>query len=141
PAQSGTARIHERTQMKSPEKNNDLDQAIHSMKSAECDPRELEEASQRVWSRLHVADTAVGTIHTCDDIRALVPMFRAGALPRPRHLLVQDHLQECVACRRFSESGAVTQEEKEWRTAMPAFSAFSWRPSRFAVAAASVVFT
>src|SRR4051812_21588777 len=114
--------------MKSPDKKIDLDQAIQSLKSAECDPRELEAASERVWTRLHVADTAVGTIHTCEDVRALVPMFRAGALPRPRYLLVQDHLQECVHCRHYAESGTIAVE-KQWQTAMPILR--SWQPSRF----------
>src|SRR5437016_2038817 len=61
------------------------------------------------------------------DVRALLPLYRSGTLPRARYLLVEDHLQECVACRHAADFQA--DAAPEWRTAMSALA--RWNPVRF----------
>ena len=56
---------------------------------------DAEAAASRVWTRINPA-----SIRGCDDFRALLPDFHAGKLSEARMMLVQDHLRECVACRK-----------------------------------------
>jgi ferric-dicitrate binding protein FerR (iron transport regulator) len=77
-----------------------LEQAISAIR-AEAPPAEvIEAAAARVWARLA---EPVESIRTCADFQTLIPDFRAGRLSEARALLVQDHLHECVACRRVFE--------------------------------------
>jgi len=42
-----------------------------------------------------------GRLNSCEDFRALADAYREGSLSEARHMLVEDHLHSCVACRRF----------------------------------------
>ncbi len=42
-----------------------------------------------------------GRLNSCEDFRALADAYREGTLSEARHMLVEDHLHSCVACRRF----------------------------------------
>jgi len=102
------------------EKNLPLEAAIETLKATEPPAVELEAASDRVWRRLTDPgeERHVEMIRGCADVRALLPLYRSGTLPRARYLLVDDHLQECVACRHAADFE--TDAAPEWRTAMPA---------------------
>jgi hypothetical protein len=115
----------------------DLERAIAAMKNDEPSEAQLHAAGDRVLQRLRVeAPTAevVESIRGCADVRALLPDYRAQRLSQARWLLVEDHLHECVACRRFSETHA-RAEQVAWQTAMPS-SASWWTLPRFAAAMA-----
>ncbi|MCP4658501.1 MAG: hypothetical protein GY856_24070 [bacterium] len=84
-----------------------LDQAARQIRDSRPDPKLVEEAAERVWSRLtsDSAATAVRAaevveIRGCEDYQALIPAYLAGSLPEARKLLVEDHTGGCVPCRR-----------------------------------------
>jgi hypothetical protein len=110
-----------------------LDQAIEAMKAHQIDPASGNEAAGRVWSKLTSVDLRdVTRIHGCEDVRALVPAFKSDSLARERALLVEDHLRECVTCRRFA---AHRSEVAAWSdTVMPMRS--MWSMQRVAAVAA-----
>jgi predicted anti-sigma-YlaC factor YlaD len=110
-----------------------LDQAISAMKAQQIDPAAANDAAGRVWSKLTSADLRdVARIHGCEDVRSLVPAFKSGSLSRERALLVEDHLRECVTCRRFA---AHRSEVAPWSdTVVPSRS--MWSMQRVAAVAA-----
>ncbi|MGH9719257.1 MAG: FecR domain-containing protein, partial [Bryobacteraceae bacterium] len=103
-----------------------FDNAVNSIREDAPDPKIAEAAASRVWARVNP-----GTIRGCADFRALLPEFHAGKLSEARMLLVQDHLRECVACRKADRG--VTPSRV---AAMPAARAL---PHRFWAIAAGVV--
>lgn len=86
-----------------------LDQAVAALRDQPLDAAAREAAIDRVRRRLAAAQaTETGPvaggedhrIHGCDGFRALLPAHRVGALAPARRLLLEDHLRECVPCRR-----------------------------------------
>jgi hypothetical protein len=112
-----------------------LAQAVMEIREESVDPEVVASAAARVWARLRVEAAAEPHpfIRGCADFQALIPGYRAGALSPARGLLLEDHLHQCVACRRVYE-GRVT--------AIPAPQprpAGGWRyPVRWATAAVVV---
>jgi ferric-dicitrate binding protein FerR (iron transport regulator) len=83
-----------------------FDRAVAAVRDEPIDPETQRAAIERVGRRL-AADTAAPSdagsdhrIHGCEGFRALLPAWRAGALSEPRRILLEDHLRECVPCRR-----------------------------------------
>lgn len=98
-----------------------LDRAIRQIRDSRPDPKRVEEAAQRVWSRLTSASAATAVraaevveIRGCDDYQALIPAYLAASLPEARKLLVEDHTRSCVPCRR------ALKEAQEGKTPRPA---------------------
>ena len=92
-----------------------LEQAMTEMRNDAPDAAVMEAAAARVWARLAEAagpaETPSGPaehIRGCADFQALFPEYRAGQLAEARALLVQDHLHQCVACRRAYEGKVVS---------------------------------
>ncbi|HSM14521.1 MAG TPA: zf-HC2 domain-containing protein, partial [Thermoanaerobaculia bacterium] len=82
-----------------------LDRAVAATRDEPLDPETLRAATERVGRRLRAAaaeteDAEEHRIHGCEGFRALLPAWRAGALAEPKRLLLEDHLRECVPCRR-----------------------------------------
>jgi len=70
------------------------------------EPTELS-ITRRVWERVGAelagierGDIANRKIRSCADFQGLLPAYADGALTGPRRLLLEDHLGECVPCRR-----------------------------------------
>ena len=88
-----------------------LEQAMIEIRDDAVDAAVVEAAAARVWANLVAQCPAVldknTPLHTCADFQALIPQFKAGHLPAARALLVQDHLHQCVACRRVYEGRVV----------------------------------
>ncbi len=72
-----------------------LANAVEAIREEQLAPQVIEKAAGRVWERL-----AKPEIRGCADFEKLIPAYRAGKLSETRALLVQDHLRECVNCRR-----------------------------------------
>ena len=85
--------------------NQELDQAVSDIRNQAVDDAIVEAAAARVWARLTVGQTLSSVkpadhISDCAAFQSLIPDFRAGRLSQARATLLQDHLHECVACRR-----------------------------------------
>jgi len=90
-----------------------LEQAVSEIRDEAPDAAVVEAAAARVWARLMVGDavTAPASLHHirgCAGFQALIPEYRAGRLPAARATLLQDHLHECVACRKIYEGRVVS---------------------------------
>jgi hypothetical protein len=87
-----------------------LERAMTEIRNDSVDPAVMEAAAARVWSKLAASATGAAAEHirSCADFQALIPDYRAGRLPEARKLLVQDHLHQCVACRRVYEGRVVS---------------------------------
>lgn len=86
-----------------------LERALMEIRGEEAEPAVVEAAAARVWAR--VAEAAghppAEHIRGCADFQALIPEYRAGRLTAARALLLKDHLNQCVACRRVYEGKVV----------------------------------
>ncbi|MGA3242083.1 MAG: FecR domain-containing protein [Bryobacteraceae bacterium] len=109
--------------------NQELDQAVSEIRNQPVDDAVVEAAATRVWARLAAAGAAVGQtlssvnpaisvthspataghISDCASFQSLIPDYRAGRLSGARLTLLQDHLHECVACRRVYEGRGVPE--------------------------------
>ena len=84
-----------------------MEKAAAEIRASEPAPDVVEKAASRVWERLTRNDAALASeaaaiteIRGCEDYQALIPAFLSGDLPEARRLLVQEHVRECVPCRR-----------------------------------------
>lgn len=86
-----------------------LDRAVEAVRDDAPDAAAVRRAADRVWGELSTrtagaddaeAASAVESIESCDDYRALIPAYLAGELSPGRRLLLEDHSRECVTCRR-----------------------------------------
>ena len=92
-----------------------LDQAIDGIRQMPVPTGQLEQASARVLHRMQEeynkvvlhpsADiSSVDRIQSCDDFRALIPAYLTASLTPARRLLFEDHIRECVGCRKALEA-------------------------------------
>ena len=85
-----------------------LERAVSEIRNEAIPDEVVDAAAARVWARLSQATVPpVEHIRSCPDFQSLIPDFRAGRLPEARVMLLQDHLHECVACRRVFEGKVV----------------------------------
>jgi ferric-dicitrate binding protein FerR (iron transport regulator) len=86
-----------------------LEQALAALRAEQPDSQTMSAAGERVWQRVsqEVSGAAreIESIRSCEDVRQLLPQYRAGQLVPARALLVESHLHDCVGCRREAESG------------------------------------
>ena len=85
---------------------NEFDQAVDAIRADAPDPVVEAEAGARVHRALFssVADSG-GRIHDCVGFRSLISPYLQKTLSEPRRLLLEDHVLECVPCRRaFDEA-------------------------------------
>jgi hypothetical protein len=98
---------HQEKNAKKP--NEILEQATNALRSEQPEAAAADAAGERVWQRLghELASPAgaIATIRGCEDVRALLPQYQSSGLAGARRLLVEDHLQECAACRKQAERG------------------------------------
>jgi len=93
-----------------------LDQILNSIREEDPGQDVVEAAAERVRTNLSVRAVDMGgRLNSCEDYRALADAYREGSLSEARHMLVEDHLHSCVACRRFFRG-----EQKTTVVTMPA---------------------
>jgi hypothetical protein len=123
-----------------------LDQAISQIGQSEPDPQFEKAAADRVWQqmsqemeRLSESSEEQRLIRDCSDFQALIPAYLRDGLSDAKALLLEDHVGECLPCRRAlkkarsaKRGAAVTDDylpERRW------YSSVAWR-----VAAAAAFF-
>lgn len=84
-----------------------LDRTLEEIRGERPDAELEQAAAARVWQRLSgELDSEEQERHraqriaSCGDFQAMLPDYMGGRLPRARLLLLEDHLGECVPCRR-----------------------------------------
>ncbi len=91
-----------------------IDSTAGRIREDEPDRTLIEDAANRVWSRLtengsmYAADLPHAVAHGgeasriegCADYQTLIPAYLRGELSTARKLLLEDHAGECVPCRR-----------------------------------------
>jgi len=89
------------------ELNRILDEATAEIRHEELDASVVNEAAERVWTRLasERASASAGIapverIRNCSDFQALIPAYLHGSLSDARTLLLEDHTHECIPCRK-----------------------------------------
>jgi hypothetical protein len=99
---------------KSVELENILDKVTDHIRRDEIDPQVMKNAAERVWARLaaemsaeaeeapiaSVSSTPAEEIRGCEDFQSLIPAYLLGELSGARALLLEDHTQECIPCRK-----------------------------------------
>lgn len=86
-------------------KNNELDQILSGIRNETPEPGQAEQAASRVWTRLAgPRNVHEIRIQDCSGFQALIPAYLDRTLSESRRLLFQDHIHECVPCRRALEA-------------------------------------
>lgn len=111
----------------------DLDEAISAIRQDTPDSTGIRAAAERVREQLEGAAPGGITgiegnqpIRTCAAFRALIPGYRAGSLSPARRSLLEDHVHECVDCRKNLWQ-AVSPESRPAGSAVRRGSGRSWR--------------
>jgi len=96
--------------MKKRELDNLLDEITAGIRSEQIDDAAINDASDRVWSRMNGASTmladglqdagAAHRIEGCADFQSLIPAYLGSELTEARSLLLVDHTHECIPCRK-----------------------------------------
>jgi hypothetical protein len=93
-----------------------LQQAVDEMLADTLDDRQVEDTAARVWGRL------TGT-PGCRDFGHQVPAWLRGELAPARALLLEDHVRECLPCRRALHAA------RQRPTALHEIVEAGWRPA------------
>jgi ferric-dicitrate binding protein FerR (iron transport regulator) len=121
-----------------------IDQTVNAVLSEQPDTRTVDDAGSRVWARI-AADrnisaaatspsaTASEHINNCGDFQSLIPSYLRRELSPARTLLLEDHTQECIPCRkalkeaRTGRTAAVrAQLNSPARSSQANFTAWRW---------------
>jgi len=90
-----------------------LDQTVDAVRAEQPDTHAIDTAASRVWARI-AADQNISSaatsptaaapasehINNCGDFQTLIPFFLRHELSPARALLLEDHTQECIPCRK-----------------------------------------
>ena len=87
-----------------------IDQTVKGVLAEQPDAPAVDDAASRVWARIAaeqngatVAASAVPAsehINNCGDFQSLIPSYLRHELSPARTLLLEDHTQECIPCRK-----------------------------------------
>ncbi|HYO90565.1 MAG TPA: zf-HC2 domain-containing protein, partial [Pyrinomonadaceae bacterium] len=118
---------------KSVELENTLNKVTDGIMREEIDRSVIDGAAERVWARLATEINAESgatvameskqaeEIRGCDDFQSLIPAYLKRELSGARAMLLEDHTQECIPCRKAMKAArtgeAVPAEPKRARVA------------------------
>jgi hypothetical protein len=84
-----------------------LDRVAAGIRSEELPASVVNGAAERVWARISTETTnplplikSADEIRGCADFQALIPAYLRKELSDARSLLLEDHTQECIPCRK-----------------------------------------
>ena len=116
-----------------------LNKGIQALQAAEPDGAQLAASATRVAHTLGldgVPERVDHAIESCDDVRHMLPAFRAGALSHARSQLIEAHIRDCSGCRRSFQGASA--KAVNWSVPKAA-RASVWRPRVFGWTFASAV--
>ncbi|MBO0797618.1 MAG: FecR domain-containing protein, partial [Blastocatellia bacterium] len=84
-----------------------IDDLTAEIREEKVDAATVAGAAERVWTRLaggeaaaEIGATPVEHIRGCADFQALIPPYLHGVLSSARTMLLEDHVRDCVPCRK-----------------------------------------
>lgn len=92
-----------------------LDRALESIARENPDASVADAAAERVWAAVEAelgpaADEPAPNLAGCADFQSLIPALLTDSLQEGKTLLLQDHLRECVPCRRALKQARKARE-------------------------------
>ncbi|HYP02091.1 MAG TPA: FecR domain-containing protein, partial [Pyrinomonadaceae bacterium] len=109
------------------------------MSNEHPDNRTVDDAASRVWARIAAAENpasvmtpAAQQINSCADFQSLIPSYLRRELSPARALLLEDHTQECIPCRKSLKEARTGRTAAARATLQPAhisrtnFTAWRW---------------
>jgi hypothetical protein len=102
-----------------------LDRIIAEVRAQSVDEQVMKQAARRVWAQVAqlfpstaaTAPALADKLRSCADFQALMPAYLGKTISEPAALLLEDHVHECVACRRAlhaARSGARRESALAW---------------------------
>src|SRR5258705_11449145 len=89
------------------EANEILDRVSSEIRGEIIDPAAVRGAADRVLARLaseqHTAVPEIAHVdhnRGCEDFQKLIPSYLRGSIPSAGTMLLEDHTQECIPCRK-----------------------------------------
>ena len=98
-----------------------FDRLLSEIRNEHVDDRVVSQAGQRVWSSVSEAPTAELGMHklrSCEDFQTIIQPYLRNNLPEARRLLFEDHVHQCVACRRCVERAREGDLQRVWQPEM-----------------------
>src|ERR1700682_5136945 len=84
--------------------NQEFDRLVSQIKNERVEESTIERAASRVENRIFGSEAlALPEVHRlagCNDFQALIPAYLGKSLSEARTLLFEDHMHQCVGCRR-----------------------------------------
>src|SRR5215831_4347037 len=91
-----------------------LNDGIRRMRDNVATEAQIADAASRVLEHLHAENAKVvphpavqaegaHRITSCEQFRSLIPAYLSSSLTESRRLLFEDHIHECVSCRKSLE--------------------------------------
>ncbi|MCI0336042.1 MAG: FecR domain-containing protein [Acidobacteria bacterium] len=125
------------------------DDVTAEIRNEKLDAAIVSGAAQRAWTRLsgeqaaaEIGVTPVEQIRSCEDFQTLIPAYLHGVLSSARTMLLEDHVRECVPCRKAlkeARSGNKTGRQLEIQKARAASEDHRMAVLRWGIAAVLVV--
>src|ERR1700719_1148018 len=113
-----------------------FDRLLSDIRNEQVDEQVVTQAGKRVWGTISGSASAALRLHqlrSCEDFQGLIPEYLGESLPEARRLLLEDHVHQCVACRRAVEQARAGELQPMWRpdlslaaSAQRAFPVWRW---------------
>ncbi len=100
--------------------SNILDRALTDIRNTPIDANQVEQAATRVMAMLTAEHNKVvlhpsaaeghagDRIQSCADFQSLIPAYRSSSLTASRKILLEDHVRDCLECRKVLHPAART---------------------------------
>jgi hypothetical protein len=127
-----------------------LDRVGHEIGDDSVDSKVVKGVSDRVMARLsterelpvpEVAQVYVEHIRGCEDFQRLIPSYLRGSLSSARTMLLEDHTQECIPCRKalkLARVGRPVATPSLGQSAVKRHMAAKWAVAAALIAAVSI---
>src|SRR5258708_10111258 len=80
---------------------NKFDQILNQIQNETADSAAQAQAAGRVRQTLFGPGAAgASQLKSCDDFQSLIPAYLQRTLSDARRMLLEDHIRECIPCRR-----------------------------------------